>query len=145
MIYNANIISSIDKASRFLLNGEIIVYPTDTLYGLGVDATNTKAIQKLNGLKKREQPYSIIVDSFSMLKKYAILNSHIEDKIKSLLPGPFTVILKQKNNNLSKLVSLELETIGIRIPNNKFILKVAKKMKLSLKDLHNIFFYLIIY
>ena len=126
MIYNTEILSSVEKASNLLLNGKIIVYPTDTLYGFGVDATNTEAIIQLNKLKQREQSYSIIVDSFSMLKKYAQLNLDVEHKIKSMLPGPITVILDQLNSNLSYLVNPGLKTIGIRIPNNQFILNVVK-------------------
>lgn len=128
MIYNTEILSSIEKASELLLNGKIIVYPTDTLYGFGVDATNTESIIKLNKLKQREQAYSIIVDSFSMLKKYAELNVDIEHKIKSMLPGPITVILNQLNSNLSPLVNPGFKTIGIRIPDNQFILNVVKKI-----------------
>ena len=72
MVYHTKISESIYKASKSLLNGEIIIYPTDTLYGFGVDATNTLAIKKLNELKNRKTPYSIIVNSLDMLKKYAI-------------------------------------------------------------------------
>ena len=128
MIYNTKILSSVEKASKLLLNGEIIIYPTDTLYGFGVDATNTQSIIKLNKLKQREQAYSIIVDSFSMLKNYAELNVDIEHKIKSILPGPITVILNQLKSNLSDLVNPGLKTIGIRIPDNQFILNVVKKI-----------------
>ena len=128
MIYNTEILSSVEKASELLLNGKIIVYPTDTLYGFGVDATNTESIIKLNKLKQREQAYSIIVDSLSMLKNYAQLSVDIEDKIKSMLPGPITVILNQLNSNLSYLVNPGLKTIGVRIPNNQFILNVVKKI-----------------
>ena len=128
MIYNTEILSSVEKASELLLNGKIIDYPTDTLYVFGVDATNTESIIKLNKLKQREQAYSIIVDSFSMLKNYAQLSVDIENKIKSMLPGPITVILNQLNSNLSYLVNPGLKTIGIRIPDNQFILNVVKKI-----------------
>ena len=103
MIYDTKILDIIYKASEALLNGEIIIYPTDTLYGFGVDATNTLAIEKLNRLKKRKTPYSIIVNSLDMLKKYAVLDSVIEEKICSMLPGPITVILNKLNSNLSSL------------------------------------------
>ena len=80
MIHDVKILKSINKASELLLSGKIIIYPTDTLYGLGVDATNTLAIRNLNKLKNREQAYSIIVDSIDMLKKYAKINFEIEKK-----------------------------------------------------------------
>ena len=116
----------IQFAVSFLKKGDVIIYPTDTLYGLGVDATNTVAIKKLNKLKNRKHAYSIIVDSMEMCKQYAFVNSEIEEKIKNLLPGPFTVILKQTKNNLSPLVAPNLNTIGIRMPNSSFIINVVK-------------------
>tara|TARA_Y100001960_G_C14688053_1_gene834867 strand:- start:822 stop:1406 length:585 start_codon:yes stop_codon:yes gene_type:complete len=128
MVYHTEISESIYKASKSLLNGEIIIYPTDTLYGFGVDATNTLAIKKLNELKNRKTPYSIIVNSLDMLKKYAILNSEIENKISSMLPGPLTIILNKLNSNLSSLVTPNLNTVGIRIPNHNFILNVVKEI-----------------
>lgn len=128
MIYDTKILDSIYKASEALLNGEIIIYPTDTLYGFGVDATNTLAIEKLNQLKNRKTSYSIIVNSLDMLKKYAVLDSRIEEKICSMLPGPITVILNKLNSNLSSMVTPNLNTIGIRIPNHDFILNVVKEI-----------------
>ena len=70
MIYDTKISTNIYRASEYLLNGEIIIYPTDTLYGFGVDATNQKAIQKLNRLKKRVSPLSIIVSSYDMVREF---------------------------------------------------------------------------
>ena len=75
MIFSA-IDDNIKQASELLLRGEVIVYPTDTLYGIGVDATNTEAINKLNKLKKRNSPLSIIVSSIKMLKKYAKISKN---------------------------------------------------------------------
>ena len=125
MIYNIKENTSLEIACKQLLSGKIIIYPTDTLYGLGVDATNTNAIEKLNRLKKREKPYSIIVDSINMLNKYAFYEE-VKDEVESIFPGPYTAILRKKNSDLSKLVSLNFNTIGIRIPNTSFILDVKK-------------------
>jgi len=115
-------------ASKLLLDGKIIIYSTDTLYGFGVDATNTDAINKINVIKERKQPYSIIVSSLEMLKKYSIINMELENKFKNIFPGPYTVILERKKSNLSSLVSLNLETVGIRIPNNQFVLDIVRKI-----------------
>ena len=105
MNYNIKDNASLGIACKQLLSGEIIIYPTDTLYGLGVDATNTSAIEKLNQLKKRGKPYSIIVDSINMLKKYA-LYEEVQDEVESIFPGPYTAILRKKNSDLSKLVNI---------------------------------------
>ena len=127
MIYDTKISGNTLKASELLLNGEIIIYPTDTLYGFGVDATNTLAIKKLNQVKNREIPYSVIVHSLEMLKKYAVLTSEVE-KISPLLPGSITVILNKLKSDLSLLVAPHLNTLGIRIPNHNFILDVVEKI-----------------
>lgn len=129
MQYNIKDKDAINNAIEKILKGEIIIYPTDTLYGFGVDATNTSAVEKLNEVKNRKQPYSIIVDSINMLKKYCNINSEQENYINNILPGPFTFILNQKNNNLlSELVTIGLDTVGIRIPKSKFIIEIIKKI-----------------
>ena len=128
MIYDTKISGNTLKASELLLNGEIIIYPTDTLYGFGVDATNTLAIKKLNQVKNRETPYSVIVHSLEMLKKYAVLTSEVEEKISPFLPGSITVILNKLKSDLSLLVAPHLNTLGIRIPNHNFILDVVEKI-----------------
>ena len=116
--------SSLTIAKELILKGKIIAYPTDTLYGLGVDATNSKAVNILNKLKERKQPYSIIVNSINMLKKYAYISSNDEKKVKKFLPGPYTLILKKKHTDLSKLVTLDLNTVGIRIPRHNFCINL---------------------
>ena len=121
--------NSIKLACEILEKGELIIYPTDTLYGFGVDATNTIALKKLNKIKRREQVYSIIVNSKKMLNEYAEFSYEVEKKIDSLLPGPFTMILNRKKSNLSKLVYLDLNTIGVRIPDHDFPLQIVRKFK----------------
>ena len=128
MIYNANK-DSIKIAAKLLNNGEIIIYPTDTIYGFGVDATNSKAIMNLNKIKQREQPYSIIVSSINMLKKYIKLPSITSLDLNKYFPGPYTLIFTKNKNNLSDLVSLNLNTIGIRIPNHNFPCESVNKLK----------------
>lgn len=119
--------NKIDSAIKELEKGNIIIYETDTLYGLGVDATNTEAIQKINKLKKRETPLSIMISCIEHIKKYADLDSEKLNQIKKILPGPFTVLLKSKKTKLSHLVQQKSDKIGIRIPNNKFCLNLLKK------------------
>ena len=115
-------------ACDILDRGDIIIYPTDTLYGFGVDATNTKAVELLNLLKKREQVYSIIVNSKKMLNKYAYVLKKQDPIIDKHFPGPFTMIFKKKDSNLSSLISLKLKTVGIRIPNHKFSINITKHL-----------------
>ena len=128
MIYKA-IKENLNIASELILSGEIIIYPTDTIYGFGVDATNPIAINKLNKLKKRISPLSIIVSSFEMIEEFVDLNFIVSDELKKYLPGPYTVLLINKNNLLPKEVSLNTGKIGVRIPNSDFIIHLVKKIK----------------
>ncbi|HJM83669.1 MAG TPA: Sua5/YciO/YrdC/YwlC family protein, partial [Candidatus Marinimicrobia bacterium] len=80
----------INLANDTLENGGVIVYPTDTLYGFGVDATNTEAIHKLNRLKGRVQPLSIILESVEHLHDFAEFDVDIESQMKELFPGRYT-------------------------------------------------------
>lgn len=124
MIYKA-VNKNIDIASKLLLDGEIIIYPTDTLYGIGVDATNEKAINKLNSLKKRVQPLSIVVDSFEMLNNYCVLKNIDKTSVKNYFPGPYTLLFNKKNN-LPNILTVNSTKIGIRIPKSDFIINLAK-------------------
>ena len=124
MIYPASD-EYINLAHNALNNGEIIVYPTDTLYGFGVDATNTDAIRKLNALKGRAQPLSIILESIEHIHDFAILDQSIESSIKELLPGSYTILLANKPSNLSPLVQGGSPKIGIRIPKHFFSINLV--------------------
>ena len=127
MIYQATDNNS-KLAEKLILEGEIIVYPTDTLYGMGVDATNKKAINKLNQLKGRISPLSIIVNSEKMIKKYIDTKFYFKEDLNKYLPGPFTILLNNFNNMLPKELSQGTDKIGIRIPKSSFILKVVKNI-----------------
>ena len=129
MICSTKKLKDVKLASQIILNGGIIIYPTDTLYGLGVDATNTDAINSLNNLKNKKKIYSIILNSKKEIMKYAYIPKGQEKNIHSIFPGPFTAILKNKNSDLSSLVNLNSNTIGIRIPKSNFIKDVVKFCK----------------
>ena len=116
----------IDLAHHALKNGNIIVYPTDTLYGFGVDATNSDAIRKLNSLKGRVQPLSIVLESIDHISDYAILDKILEPSISELLPGSYTVLLPSKPSKLSTLVQCGSPNTGIRIPKHFFPINLVK-------------------
>ena len=128
MIYPINN-ESINFAESLINDGEIIAYPTDTLYGFGVDATNSKAINKLNILKGRTQPLSIIVCDLNDINQYAVISNQIKKIISDFLPGPYTLLLPKKKSNLSELITYGSELIGIRIPEHDFPIKLVKKIK----------------
>ena len=119
----------IEMAVNSLTNGDVIVYPTDTLYGFGVDATNSDAIQKLNRLKGRSQPLSIILEKIIQISNYAQVTPEIERELNDLLPGKYTVLLPSINSELSPLVFNSSPLVGIRIPSHFFPLQLVKIFK----------------
>ena len=121
--------NQINSAIKTLNSGNILIYPTDTLYGLGADATNSSAIEKINKLKQRKSPLSIMVASLKELNNYAVLDLKIIKQLEKIFPGPFTALLQSKKTNLSHLVRNKSNKIGIRIPDNSFCLNLLKKYK----------------
>lgn len=118
--------NSIEFAINLIENGEIIIIPTDTLYGFSFDAYNSRIIKKFNKFKNRNSPLSIIVDSINMAKKYA--NCKEVDKVQHFLSGPFTFLFSKIESSLPPLITQNSDKIGIRIPNNKFCIEIVKKL-----------------
>ena len=116
----------IDLAHNAINNGEVIVYPTDTLYGFGVDATSTNAVKRLNRLKGRVQPLSIILKSIEQMHDFAKFDNDIHAEMVSYFPGRYTALLPAKQNNLSPLVQNGSPKIGIRIPDHFFPIKLIQ-------------------
>ena len=116
----------IDLAKTTLENGDVIVYPTDTLYGFGVDATNTEAIQRLNRLKGRVKPLSIVLESVDHIHDFAEFDDEIKSEIDKLFPGAYTVLLPSKKSDLSPLVQNGFPNIGVRIPDHFFPVQLVK-------------------
>lgn len=106
-----------------ILSGKIFIYPTDTVYWLGCDATNKNSVKKIKDIKFRDKdkPLSIIAPSIKWIKENCIIEYNIEN----YLPGPYTLILKKKNVNFLNWVS-ETNTLGIRIPKNDFCDEIRK-------------------
>ena len=106
---------------EMILEGAVYIHPTDTIYGLGTNATNKVAVQKIRELKKREDmPFSVIAPSKNWIKENCELDYKAEQWIEKL-PGPYTLILKLKNNNaIADNVAPKLKTIGVRIPDHWF-------------------------
>jgi len=105
-----------------LRNGGLIIYPTDTVYGIGCDIFNSKAIEKLYRLKdvnEKTARFSFICKDLSDFSKYAkSINSPVFKLIKKSLPGPFTFIL-DASKEVPKLLKTKKNTVGLRIPDNK--------------------------
>ncbi len=118
----------INKALKTLKTGGLVISPSDTVYGLLVDATNEKAVQRLIQFKNRPpgKPISVFVSDFSMMKKLISTTLKQERILKELLPGPFTVILGSKHT-VSRLLESEKGTLGVRLPRYEFITELVRK------------------
>jgi L-threonylcarbamoyladenylate synthase len=116
-------------AVMILKNGGVVIYPTETLYGIGVDPTNQNAVDKLTAYKNRPfgKPYSIAVTDKEMAKKYVELNASADNFYNKFLPGPLTVISTGKHI-LAKGVESEEGTLGIRIPDYKLVIDIIKML-----------------
>ena len=103
-----------------ILEGGIFIHPTDTIYGLGCDATSSTAVKNLRKLKERpEAPFSVWAPSKEWIRENFEMNSSVEKWVNEF-PGPYTLILKVKKKVVAKNVHPGDETIGVRIPNHWF-------------------------
>ena len=123
-IYNENPNQKdIDKVVAVLKRGGLVIYPTDTVYGLGCDITNNKALEKIaqiKGVKLEKAKFSFICNNLSHLSDYVKqIDSTTFKILKRALPGPYTFILPG-SNNLPKVFKKK-KTVGIRIPDNNII------------------------
>jgi len=117
----------IDKVCEVLENGGIIVYPTDTFYGIGCDIDNKRAIQKVYRLKNRplKQPFSFVCDSLKEISRYAQVSNYAYKTMNRLLPGPYTFIL-EGTRLVPKMMLTKRKTVGIRVPDNNICLAIVR-------------------
>ena len=121
---------NIDLAIEHLEQNKLIIHSTDTIPGLAADATSDIALKSLIKLKGRPGPYSIIVSSIQDIEEYAILDKNLIKKISSVLPGPFTILLKNnQENKLSNYTLGNSDLIGFRIPNHPFTNLLSSRFK----------------
>ena len=123
---NSNSKKSILNAAEVILNGGIIVYPTDTLYGFGVDANNIYAINKLNKLKRRKGPISVVMQDIDTIISCAKIDDVEVEIIRKNLIGYTTIILPVKHGTVYKSIMGEGETLGIRLPDHSFATNLCK-------------------
>ena len=129
----------VQKAANAISDGAIIVFPTDTVYGLGCNPYNHDAVLSLYEIKKREKtkPFPVIGYSKEELERIAEFNP-LEEKIaETFWPGAITLILKVKDKEIQKSLSLG-EKIDVRVPNNKCALALLKECKLLVGTSDNV-------
>ena len=121
----------IKKVVEIFKNGGVIVFPTDTVYGIGCDPYNENAIKKIYEIKSRDKIKSLPVLAYSIdiVKQIVMMDKLTEKIVEKYWPGPLTLILKLKDQKLKKSLNLE-EKIAIRIPNSECTLKLLKECNL---------------
>lgn len=113
-----------------LRDGGVIIYPTDTVYAMGCDINNVKAVQRvaqLKGVKPEKANFSMICRDLSNIAAYAKVNNDVFKVMKRNLPGPFTFILPA-TNKLPNVLMNRRKTIGIRIPDNFIIHAIVEEL-----------------
>lgn len=121
----------IKKIADILRNGGLVIYPTDTIYGIGCDINNSKAVEKVARIKNinlKKANLSFICYDLSHISDYTRpLDNHLFKIMKKHLPGPFTFIL-QANTNVPKLFKNNKKTVGIRVPDNNIIRELVQEL-----------------
>lgn len=122
--------AAIAKVVKVLKDGGLVIYPTDTVYGLGCDITNTKALEriaKIKGIKLDKANFSFICHDLSNISDYVRqIDTATFKLLKRALPGPYTFILPG-NNNLPKEFKKKT-TVGIRVPDNSIALEIVRQL-----------------
>lgn len=120
----------IAKVIKVLKDGGIIIYPTDTVYGIGCDITNSRALErlaKIKGIKLDKANFSFVCSDLSNLSDYVKqIDTSTFKILKRALPGPYTFILPG-NNNLPKEFKKKT-TVGIRVPDNNIVLEIVRQL-----------------
>lgn len=119
------------KVVELLQNGGVIIYPTDTVYGIGCDITKARAVERvarIKGIRPEKAKFSFICSDLSHLSDFARqVDNNTFKLMKSYLPGPYTFILNA-SNQVPKSIKQHRKTVGIRIPDNNIILEIVRHL-----------------
>ncbi len=118
----------LDEIVAALRSGELVVYPTDTLYGIAADPFNENSIKKVYIAKNRpfDMPISVAVSNEKMIESIAVLNEGARKLIRKFLPGPLTIMLTKKPN-LPDMLTSGSNQVGIRIPDHPFAIRLINR------------------
>lgn len=119
----------IDHIVSVLRDGGVIIYPTDTVYGIGCDFSNTKAVERVCQIKNvKPQNLSFICYDLSEISEYVKqLSTPVFKIMKKVLPGPYTFILNS-NSSVPKILNAKKKTVGIRVPDNNIPRQIVKEL-----------------
>jgi len=123
--------TEIDQVVTCLKDGGVIIYPTDTVYGMGCDIHKQRAVErvsKIKGVDPAKVNFSFVCADLSHLSDFTRpIDTHTFKLMKKALPGPFTFVL-EGNNNVPKLFHSKKKTVGIRVPDNKICIEIVKHL-----------------
>lgn len=125
---------NIQKAAEIIKQGGVVIFPTETVYGIGVNALDEGAVKRLYDIKQRptNKPISLLVSDMKMINKIAKDITEIEYKLmNAFFPGPFTIILN-KRNLVPNIVTANQETVGIRMPSGEIARKLVEYAKVPI-------------
>ena len=120
----------IDHIVQALRNGAVIIYPTDTVYGMGCDIHNARAVERvarIKGIKPAKNDFSFICYDLSHIADYARVSNQAFKLMKRVLPGPFTFIL-EASGNVPKLLNTNKKTVGIRVPDHNIPRQIVREL-----------------
>ena len=122
--------SLFDLAKKALNNHQVIAFPTETVFGLGVYYDDENAYELMNKIKRRreDKPYTLMLYDVDEINKYAYINKDVLNALKKFMPGPLTLLLKSKDN-VPGYVTHNTGIIGVRIPENKEALDLLKYLE----------------
>ncbi len=132
-------LEGIEKATKVIKSGGIVVFPTDTVYGIGCDPFNVKAVERIYKIKNREPQklFPVLGYSQNELKKIVVFTTDMKKIIKKFWPGPITVIGKLKDEKIRQSMNLK-DKIAVRVPNNECVLSLLKECKFLIGTSANI-------
>ena len=119
----------INRIVETLRGGGVIAYPTDTIYGIGCDITNRKAIQQIYRIKARDpkKPFAFICPDLAAITRFAQVSNFAFRILKQRLPGPYTFIL-ETTRQTPEILTTKQKTVGIRIPDNRIALAIVAEL-----------------
>lgn len=119
----------IERALAVLRDGGVIAYPTDTVYGIGCDITQKRAVDRVYAIKrmKPDQPLALICPDLGDLAKYALVDDRTYRLMRRLTPGPYCFIL-EASREVPRILQMKRKTVGIRVPHNEVALALVRAL-----------------
>lgn len=122
---------AVKKAAEILAVGGLVIYPTDTVYGLGCSVDNKNAIERVHLIKRQrpDKPFSFVCSDLTHISEYAHVSNAAFKIMKHLIPGPYTFILPAaRMKHLPKILVSKRKTVGVRVPDSKVTLAIIESL-----------------